>query len=327
LENLFQISGYRIYIEEEPLLLWSSRVWRNVTETSQLYIVIPVLNGWSQTKRCLDALRASSYRDFRILVVDHGSTDETEKELPEKYPEVFHIIGDESLWWAGATNLGIRKAILSGATHVMLLNNDCYVKPYCIGKLIRNFKKNRICIVAPLLISEISGEISNTRFRTCLLLGFPSIRMPYFLTRSSMENGLMRVPLILGGRGVIIPVGVFKKVGLLDEENLSHYWADHDFFIRCRREKIPLYLDPSTEAVLDDTRTTLAVNLEEMKLKDFLETLVSRRSHRNLRELSHFFKKHYPIRIFFPIGVTLNLLRYCTMYMIYRIWHLIKIRN
>ena len=298
-----------------------------MTETSQLFIVIPVFNGWAQTRRCLDALRASSFRDFRILVVDHGSTDETKKELPEKYPDVFHINGDESLWWAGATNLGIREAILSGATHVMLLNNDCYVKPDCIEKLIRNFRKDRTCIVAPLLISETSGEIFNTRFRTCLLLGFPLIRIPHFLTRNSMENGLMRIPLILGGRGVIIPVGVFKKVGLLDEEHLPHYGADDDFFLRCRRERIPQYLDPSTEAVLDEKRTTLSVNLEEMNFKDFLETLFSRRSHRNLRDLSNFFKKHYPIRILFPIGVILNLLRYFTMYIIYRTWHLIKPHN
>ncbi len=43
---------------------------------NKIHIVIPVFNGWKQTKLCLDALRASIYRDMEIIDVDHGSTDE-----------------------------------------------------------------------------------------------------------------------------------------------------------------------------------------------------------------------------------------------------------
>src|SRR2546421_10997536 len=41
----------------------------------QLSVVIPVYNGGPQLKRCLDALLASDFRNYEIVVVDDGSTD------------------------------------------------------------------------------------------------------------------------------------------------------------------------------------------------------------------------------------------------------------
>jgi GT2 family glycosyltransferase len=41
----------------------------------QLSVVIPVYNGGPQLKRCLDALLASDFRNYEIIVVDDGSTD------------------------------------------------------------------------------------------------------------------------------------------------------------------------------------------------------------------------------------------------------------
>jgi glycosyltransferase involved in cell wall biosynthesis len=40
-----------------------------------LSVVIPVYNGGAQLERCLDALLASDFRRYEILVVDDGSTD------------------------------------------------------------------------------------------------------------------------------------------------------------------------------------------------------------------------------------------------------------
>ena len=40
-----------------------------------LSVVVPVYNGGPQMERCLDALLASDYRPFEIIVCDDGSTD------------------------------------------------------------------------------------------------------------------------------------------------------------------------------------------------------------------------------------------------------------
>jgi len=89
-----------------------------IKHTPKVHIVIPVFNGWEQTKVCLNALRASEYKNLEIIVVDHGSIDETKINLPVEYPEVLHVLGDSSLWWAGATNLGIRTAVSKDAEKI-----------------------------------------------------------------------------------------------------------------------------------------------------------------------------------------------------------------
>ena len=85
----------------------------------KIHIIIPVFNGWKQTTICLDALRASTHHNLEIIVVDHGSTDETKEALPVQYPEVVQVLGEPTLWWAGAMNLGMRTAIRRNAETIM----------------------------------------------------------------------------------------------------------------------------------------------------------------------------------------------------------------
>ena len=296
-----------------------------VARKAGLHIVIPVLNGWAQTKRCLEALKESTYQDFRVIVVDHGSTDETKQALPTEFPDVECIPGDDSLWWAGATNLGIRQAIAYSASHIMLLNNDCYMAPDAIEKLLQdNQEYDDKCIVAPLTKDQLTGKVLNIGYTTCLWLGFPSIRMPMgFSQRNNLESrGLIPTHLIMGGRGVIIPVSVFEKVGLLDEDNLPHYLADHDFYLRCKDAGIRLMIATDAHLFVDNTRTTIADNLSSMPFSTFRNTLSNRKSHRNFKDLSAFFKKHYPIKRLYLLGVVMNFSRYFLRYISARILNL-----
>ena len=288
---------------------------------TRLHIVIPVFNGWLQTKRCLESLRKSTCQDFRVIVVDHGSTDETKQELRTMFPEVKCVLGDESLWWTGATNLGIRQAIAVAANPIMLLNNDCYMAPDAIGKLLTysdNCGDN--CIVAPLTTDMITGKVLNLGYTTCLLLGFPSIRMPTMNTQSVLESGgVMPTRLIMGGRGVIIPTSIFQRIGLFDEENFPHYLADHDFYLRCKKAGIRLMIATDAQLVVDNTRTTIADNLASKNFSAFRETWYSKKSHRNHKDLTAFFKKYYPIKSLYPIGVGMNFARYLLSYTVAKI--------
>jgi len=288
----------------------------------KIHIVIPVFNGWKQTRVCLDALRASDYRNLEIIVVDHGSTDETKIALPAQYPEVVHVLGDSSLWWAGATNLGIRTAISRGAETIMLLNNDCYVTPKTIETLLRHSEKADGAIIAPVQKDYDTDETICTTFGECFLLGFPSLP-PYTGDKNtSDEETLISSQLIAGGRGVIIPVSVFQHIGVFDEVDLPHYGADHDFYLRCRKKGVPLYVALDSEVYIDKSRTSIAARSYEMTLAEFYQTLFSRRSHRNLRDLTVLFRKHYPIRGFHYIGVALNITRYFFVY----VWHRMRRR-
>ena len=50
-------------------------------------------------------------------MVNQGVIDETKVALPVQYPEVV-CFGNSSLWWRGATSLGIRSAISRGVERI-----------------------------------------------------------------------------------------------------------------------------------------------------------------------------------------------------------------
>ena len=280
----------------------------------KIHIIIPVFDGWKQTKTCLDALRASTYPSLEIIVVNHGSDEEIKEALPTQYPEILITRGEPSLWWAGATNLGVRAAISRGAKQIMLLNHDCYVEPDMIKRIAAHAERTPDALIAPVPFDYATRQLLAVTSETCFLLGFPTLTLPGKV-RYLGQARLLPTRLIMGGRGVLIPASAFERVGLLDEVNLPSYYADFDFFLRCRSRGIRLFIAADARVYVDDTRTTFARNLEEMSFKDFLQTLAVPRSHRNIRDLTTIFKFHYPIKGLYHVGVALNIFRYFVIYL------------
>src|SRR4051812_3261361 len=96
-----------------------------------IYIVIPVFNRLHFTKACIQSLLSQSYKNFKIIVVDDGSTDGTSEYLKKHYSEVIVVPGNGNLWWTGATNAGVEKALQLSTSEndfILTLNNDLVVK-------------------------------------------------------------------------------------------------------------------------------------------------------------------------------------------------------
>ena len=292
-----------------------------------LYIVIPVFNGWVQTRQCLKHLEESSFQDFKTILVDHGSTDDTKSGIKD-FPEVVHLTESDALWWAGATNVGVKHALKSGATHIMLLNNDCYLGSNTLENLVSHLismhsQKHSASIIAPLQRIYPNGDYFPKNVMSSFSLGYPTLSLPSLFSSRIEKSGLKKVKLIVGGRGSIIPSVVFRNIGLFDEKNLPHYGADHDFYLRCKSYNIPLLLANDSEVQIDQTRTTTSSDIGALNLRQFLHTFTSIRSHRNIRDLAALFKKHYPLKSLYSIGVALNVLRYTLVYGVKRtLYHL-----
>jgi GT2 family glycosyltransferase len=224
------------------------------------------------------------------------------------------------LWWAGATNLGVQWALDHGAAFVMLLNNDCYLPPEAIDGLMSHAAETPNAVIAPVQRDYRTRETLVSYAGTLFLLGFPTL-VP-FGSRSidTTVRRLIPTKIILGGRGVVIPAAVFRSVGLFNDIELPHYGADHDFYLRCRKANIPLFIAAACSIFVDSERTTLAGNSDGMGYKGLVRALSDRRSHRNIRDLSALFRLHYPIKPLYFVGVTLNVSRFLLIIL----WHRIR---
>lgn len=96
-------------------------------------ILIPNYNGRALLPVCIDALRRQTRRDYRVTVIDDGSTDDSCALLMKNYPEVGIVEMPRNRGLAAAVNAGLRA---TNAPIVVLLNNDTEAAPDWLEHLV-----------------------------------------------------------------------------------------------------------------------------------------------------------------------------------------------
>ena len=105
-----------------------------------VFIVVLNWNGKDDTIECLGSLEKLDYPNFETVVVDNGSTDDSEDEVRSLFLSVSIIQTGTNLGYAGGNNAGIRYALSHGADYVWLLNNDTIVEPKALTVLVATAK-------------------------------------------------------------------------------------------------------------------------------------------------------------------------------------------
>ncbi len=99
-------------------------------------IVILNWNGKKDTIKCLESVFRLNYKNYKVIVVDNGSTDGSQDEIRKKFPAVKLIENSHNLGFAKGSNIGIKEAFKLGAKYVFSLNNDTTVEPDCLLNLV-----------------------------------------------------------------------------------------------------------------------------------------------------------------------------------------------
>lgn len=99
----------------------------------QVSVIIPTWNGRDLLRAALQSLRAQSYRDFEIVIVDNGSSDGTAAMLRAEFPEAVVVPFPENRGFAVAVNAGLRAA---RGRYLMLFNNDAEAEPRWLEALV-----------------------------------------------------------------------------------------------------------------------------------------------------------------------------------------------
>ncbi len=96
-------------------------------------VIVVNYNGKRILADCLSSLARQNAVDFEVIVVDNGSTDGSDLDIPLHLPDARLIRLDRNLGYSAAVNRGIREA---GGGYIFTLNNDTELHPDCIGELL-----------------------------------------------------------------------------------------------------------------------------------------------------------------------------------------------
>jgi len=273
-----------------------------------IYLVIPVFNRCHLTRRCLQSLSKQNYVNFKVIVVDDGSTDDTQTVIKSDFPEVTILTGDGNLWWTEATNVGIRYAInnlnASDDDFVLTLNNDTEVNESYLQSLVDVSQKYPNAIVG-----SLSLDISNHRTITFAgtLINFITAKY-YCIAKDKLNNDLNNldknkqvIPTdSLPGRGMLIPVRIIKSIGYFDSKNYKHYLADIEYTVRAKDRGFQLFVSTSS-IVYEHTTVTAIPSVAKLSIGKFIKSFTDFRSPYYLKPRFHFSFKYgrYPLLFFF----------------------------
>jgi len=99
----------------------------------------------------MKSIMTQTYRDFNVVVIDNGSSDEVAVFLKEHYPEVVMIRNARNLGFAGAQNQGIRYAVEHWSSSdgndrfILVTNPDIIFTPTFLEELMAQVHLHPLC--------------------------------------------------------------------------------------------------------------------------------------------------------------------------------------
>lgn len=106
------------------------------TLSPKIYIIILNWNNIKDTTECLESVRKINYSNYKVVIVDNGSTDGSPEKIRMLSPEITLIKNKQNMGYAGGNNIGIKYALENGADHILLLNNDTIVDPEILSSFV-----------------------------------------------------------------------------------------------------------------------------------------------------------------------------------------------
>ncbi|NTU46253.1 glycosyltransferase family 2 protein [Candidatus Roizmanbacteria bacterium] len=211
----------------------------------QLSIIIPTWNGKHLLEQMLPSLIRSLavFQDSEIIVVDNGSTDETVAFVKEVYPKIKVRTLPKNKGFSGAVSQGAEHA---QGTWLVFLNNDCYLYPDTIEKMMHLVQSNSdIIATSPVILkSGKTSLIENAGYVVDLKKGKAEVVTDINFPRKNKEEttipdgaGMTHVAFRSGkvyglsGTCLLIRRDVYETVGGFDPAFHS-YLEDVDLCIR-----------------------------------------------------------------------------------------------
>ena len=212
-----------------------------------VYIILVNYNGYKDTIECVNSLKKISYKNYKIVVVDNASSDNSVEILMEELSNCMIIESKKNIGFAGGNNLGIKYALNHNADYIMLLNNDTIVESQFLNDMINSFNvNNKIGIVGCKIMYYPEKNI--IWYGGGYIDWFKFIGTHYGMGQvdKGQYDNEKEID-FMTGCCMLIKREVFRKVGLLSEDYFM-YFEDVDFCVKVKNAGFVIWYN--SEAVI-----------------------------------------------------------------------------
>ena len=271
---------------------------------SSLAIIIINWRKYNLTKNCIQSLIDSSYKNFKIIIVDNEYQNNGFGELDKN--DKIHIIKNENNeGFAKANNQGIKYSLKHGFDYVLLLNNDTLVKNDLLELLINQSNILNQKIIQPLILNYDGSKIWNAGGRINNFFG----TFQTYKKGKSFKNFKSNIDYTdwFTGCCVLIKSEIFNEIGYFDERFFAYY-EDVDFSIRLKAKGYSVAMMNDSYIKHFESASSKSINQNEGNLSPYVHYL-------NIRNHILILKKHS--KSFNPIGILIYQLIKILSYLIY----------
>jgi GT2 family glycosyltransferase len=103
----------------------------------KVLIVILNRNQYELTRETLRSLQKIDYKNYNILLIDNGSTDDSFHRIKVDFPQLLTMANKKNLGVAGGRNVGIEFARKRDDDYLLFLDNDILVAPDFLTVLVQ----------------------------------------------------------------------------------------------------------------------------------------------------------------------------------------------
>lgn len=171
-------------------------------------IIVLNCNGANWLPKCFETIRAQTINSqIETIMVDNNSSDDSvavARKWFEKFPAATIVRHSENLGFCEGNNSGSRAAC---GHWLFFLNNDTWLEPDCMEKLVAGTVKMGAAASTPLVLNYPDNSYQDFGFYGFDIFGLPSPSATATQTREIF---------IAGGCSYLIRADVFNEVGMFD---------------------------------------------------------------------------------------------------------------
>ncbi len=280
-----------------------------------LSIVIPTHNRSKELKSLLSQIYKQShvnYLNISVVVVVDGSTDGTLEMLNNEFKEVHVVEGDGSWWYTKSMNKGFFYAIENlNPDYILTLNDDvCLAEDYfeVVSGLLQKMNEHTIIGSLGITDGDNTKVVSSGNAWKNKCLGTYKNHLPFLQEVEPSKLTGLHSSVTLPGRGMIIPVGIIRKLGGLDEW-FKQYHSDGDFTLRAIKSGVKVYISWDLLIYVNINQTSESTSFLNDSFKRLLKSYWDPVSRNHLPSKIRFILRHgkkscFPIRVLLFIVVT-----------------------